>query len=523
MGPRIIRRRDALKLFGTVTAASVLVACGGAPAAPTAAPQQAAAPTAAPAPTQAAQQPAAPTQAAVPTPAAAPTQAPQQAAATPTSAPAANQTGPTPTPNPLANIPVKSGLKVVEWWWPWSGLTGLQALANLASDFNQTHTDYQVKALQVDDFGGQKLLAAVAGGNPPSVETGGTGMDFWLAGGALPLDDYLKRSKAINVSDIFETSLAAGQLKGKQYGFPQVESYLRHELCVFTTLFDKNGRDSSQLATQATDLDTLYLWAKDMTSADATGVVKLLGFDPVDAEGSYFGGAWFSSFQFKYYDASANKYLLDTDPMIQILTTIQKFVDIVGAEKLDGLTKATGTWTESPTAMFPSGLEGANVNGYWAPGELTKSAPGRKFAYGWLPVPASSKGKKIATTGGHNSILPKGSPSPEEGFQIIEYLNQPHAMDIIFNSTGWLGASKAYLAKVDTAKYPGLDFFIQAISKADVVWGQGFFEPVGNFAGDQYNKAVDAVNFHKMTPQEAAKQMQAAVTTEVKNRFPKGV
>jgi ABC-type glycerol-3-phosphate transport system substrate-binding protein len=179
---------------------------------------------------------------------------------------------------------------------------------------------------------------------------------------------------------------------------------------VNTGLFEQNGRSASQLATEVTDLDTLYQWAKDMTVIDSSGAIKQIGFNPLDAEGSYFGGAWFSTYQFKYYDETANKYLLDTDPMVQILTTIQKFVDIVGAEKLNGLTKATGTWTESPTAMMPTGIEASNVNGYWAPGELSKSAVGRKFAYGWLPMPTDKKSTKIATTGGHMSILPKYCP-----------------------------------------------------------------------------------------------------------------
>ncbi len=505
---------------------SILVAaCGGSPAAAPTAP--AAAPTSPPAPppTQA-PAPAAPTAttaaAAAAAPAATPTTAAAAPAATPTTAAAANATAPTATPNPLNDIPIKSGLKLVEWWWPWGGLTGLQALANLAKDFNSANDKFQVKALQVDDFGGQKLLVAVAAGTPPSLETGGTGIDFWLAGGAQSIDDYLKQSKVIDVSDIFPTSLSAGQLKGKQYGFPQIESYLRHELCVNTALFEKNGRKGSDLQSQVTDLDSLYSWAKELTVVDSSGSVKTLGFDPTDAEGSYFGGAWFSSFGFKYYDSASNKYLLDTDPMVQILTTIQKFTDIVGADKLSGLVKAYGTWTESPTAMFPTGVEAMNVNGYWAPGELSKSSEGKTFAYGWLPVPASRKGTKIATTGGHMSILPKGSPSPDEGFQVIEYLNTTKGMDIIFNTTGWVGASKSYLDKVDASKYPGLDFFIKAIGNATVVWEQGFFEPVGNFAGDQFNKAVDNVNYHKQSPADAAKQMQAAVEAEVKNRFPNG-
>ena len=68
------------------------------------------------------------------------------------------------------------------------------------------------------------------------------------------------------------------------------------------------------------------------------------------------------------------KYNFDNDQMIQAMTMIQKFTDIAGAEKIAGFTKAYGTWTESPTAMLPSGVEGANINGYWGPGELAKSS-----------------------------------------------------------------------------------------------------------------------------------------------------
>ena len=136
--------------------------------------------------------------------------------------------------------------------------------------------------------------------------------------------------------------------------------------------------------------------------------------------------------------------------MIQILTLIQKFVDIVGAEKLDGLTKAYGTWTESPTAMMPSGLEGINVNGYWGPGELVQIGRGTKFAYGWVPVPSSNKGKKIATAGGHDSCVPKGTQDADEGFQIIEYLNQPRATSSSTPPAGSARASRICKGRCDS-------------------------------------------------------------------------
>ncbi|HEY3107432.1 MAG TPA: hypothetical protein VGL23_01680 [Chloroflexota bacterium] len=516
--PHVSRRR-LLALTATGLAGAVLAACAAPAPTPTSAPAK---PAEAAKPTEAAKPAAAePTKPA----AAAPTTAP--APAKPTEAPKpteAAKPAPTATPNPLANVPVKPGMKVVEWWWPWSGgLTGLQTLANLATDFNNTHDKFQVKALPVDGaWGGGKLLTTIAAGNPPAVQTGGVGGDLWLAGGAITLDDYIKASKVIQLNDIFESNLAGGQFKGKQYGFPQIECFLRGQLCVNKALYEQKGRSAGGLQETPIDLDTLYAHAKDMTVVESSGAIKTLGFHPLDAEAEYFGGYWMAAYGHKFYDDASNKYILDHETMVEMFTTIQKFADITGAEKLTGFVKAYGTWTQSPTAMLPSGVEGINVNGYWAPGELTKSAPGKSFGFGWMPVPAHRKGTKIAQTGGHNSAIPKGSPSADEGFQIIEYLNTPRAMDIVFDTTGWLGSSKSYIAKANVAKYPGLDFYIRAAKEATVTWGS-IFNPIGGFVGDQWNIAVEAVNYHKLTPKEAAKQMQTAADKELKNRFPNGV
>ncbi|HEY3079354.1 MAG TPA: hypothetical protein VGM69_05555 [Chloroflexota bacterium] len=525
----LVSRRRLLALTATGVAGAVLAACA-APAAPTATPVPAK-PAEAPKPTEApkpAAEPTKPAAAAAPAPTntaapAKPTEAPKPAEPT-KPAEAAKPAAPTATPNPLANVPVKSGMKAVEWWWPWSGgLTGLQTLANLATDFNNTHDKFQVKALPVDGaWGGGKLLTTIAAGNPPSVQTGGVGGDLWLAGGAITLDDYLKASKVIQLPDIFETNLAGGQFKGKQYGFPQIECFLRGQLCVNKALFEQKGRSAGTLQETPVDLDTLYGWAKDITVLESSGAIKTLGFHPLDAEAEYFGGYWMAAYGHKFYDDASNKYILDHETMVEMLTTIQKFADIAGAEKLTGFVKAYGTWTQSPTAMMPSGVEAMNVNGYWAPGELTKSAPGKSFAFGWMPVPASRKGTKIAQTGGHNSAIPKGAPNADEGFQIIEYLNTPKAMDIVFDTTGWLGSSKSYVAKANVGKYPGLDFYTRAAKDATVTFGT-IFNPIGGFVGDQWNVAVEAVNYKKLTPKDAAKQMQSAADRELKNRFPNGV
>jgi len=208
--------------------------------------------------------------------------------------------------------------------------------------------------------------------------------------------------------------------------------------------------------------------------------------------------------------------------MVEGMTMVQKFYDIAGAEKIAGFTKAYGTWTESPTAMFPSGVEGANVNGYWGPGELAKSAHNRNFVYGWVPVPNAKKGTKLQSTGGHYAMLPKGAPNPEQGFAFAEYLNTDDAMQTIFDGTGWLGASKKYLAKADVSKYKGLDFFTKSATDASTMWSV-IVDPVQAFVSDQWTKLQDSVNYHKMAPKDAAAQLQKAADTEMKSRFPNGV
>lgn len=488
-----------LALGAAGLAAGLLAACGG--QAQTAAPTAASGGAAAPAPTAA---PGATT-----------------APAAPTAPAAAAKPGATATPDILASVTVKSGTKAIDWWWPWGGMTGLQALKALADDFNKTHNDFQVKPLQVSDER-QKLLAAIAGQTAPSVETGGTGVDFWLQGGAMPLDSYLGTSKVINVGDLFDTNLVGGKIEGKTYGIPAVEAYLRWAMCFNKDLLTQHNLSTTDLPT---DYDTLYQWAKEMTVTGSSGAVKVLGFDPLDAEGAVWGNDpyyWGAAQNYKYYDKSKQQYAIDADPMVETVTLIQKFVDIVGAEKRGGFAKSYGTWTESPTAMMPTGVEGFNINGYWAPGELVKSAPGKSFVYGWVPVPTSRKGTKLACTGGHYAILPKGSPQPELGFQLIEYLETETAMNIIFDATGWLGASKSFLKKVDTSKYPGLEFYVKQPDQATSMWGP-FFEPIPSFASDQFYKAVDQVTYHKLTPKDAMVQVQQAVQTELKNQFPNGV
>jgi ABC-type glycerol-3-phosphate transport system substrate-binding protein len=157
------------------------------------------------------------------------------------------------------------------------------------------------------------------------------------------------------------------------------------------------------------------------------------------------------------------------------------------------------------------------INGYWTPGELAKTAPDKNFVYGWLPVPADRKGKKVQATGGHNSGVPKGAAKADKAWQFIEYLTTDKAIDIIYNGVGWMGASKSYLDKVDTSKYKGLDWYVNSIKETNDPRGMDV-DPIEGFTGTMWTEDRDKLNFGQLKPEDVAKQMQDGLTKELKDR-----
>ena len=477
-------RRKFLALSATTGISALLAACGG-----TAPPQASTEPTAAGA--------------------AAPTAA--GAAAVPTAAPAEM------APTSAAPPALSTDANVIDWWHGWGG-QGAKALEEVVKAFNAENKGFTIARTQVAEIT-PKLLTAIAGGNPPDVETGNIAYaEFYSRDGFQPLDDLIDNSKAFKRTDILDTSWNYSQWKGKTYGVPTVESFLRYALVVNSDLATKAGLDPTKLPET---WDDVFEWHKKMTEFDSAGNVKVVGFDPLDAMGGSWGGGdpafWPISFGFDFFNEENGQYNLDNPQFVAALNVIKQFYDHVGAEKMTAFRKTSGTWTSDPTASFPAGLQGMIVNGYWTPGELAKTAPDKNFAYGWLPVPADRKGKKVQATGGHNSGVPKGATKADKAWQFIEYLTTDKAIDIIYNGVGWMGASKSYLDKVDTSKYKGLDWYVKSIKEMNDPRGMDV-DPIEGFTGTTWTEDREKLTFGQAKPEEVAKQMQETLSKELKDR-----
>lgn len=410
----------------------------------------------------------------------------------------------------------------LEFWWGWGGMTGLEALKGVCDNFNMKNPNVFVHGLNVNM--GEKLLTSVSAGTPPDVAVGNIMFSEYCAREVFTaLDDFFAASKVVTKGDkdIIASLWKDATWQGKIYGLAGCEVGPRMGMAFNNDLVTKAGLDISK---PPLTWDEAYEWHKTMTTFDNTGNLVILGFDVLDAMGgrqptsdsSFF---WADSFGFEWWNQEKMTFDLNNDKFIASLATIKKFYDVAGAEKINGYRTSYGTWTQSPTASFPAGVQGMILNGYWTPGELVHSAPDRKFTFTWAPNSSDRRGKKFQNEGGHPVVIPKGVKNPQLSFSFLEYLTTPEAADIILNTTGWWSPRISWLAKIDVSKFPGADFFKNSLSEADELKPCPLC-PIETFVGQQLRVTWDAVNYGDKTPEVAAKELQDNLTSELRKQFP---
>lgn len=413
---------------------------------------------------------------------------------------------------------------VLEFWWGWSGMTGMEAMERVTEAFNADNPDLFVLSTVASPSMDEKLLPAVAAGNPPDVAVGNIAYSEYCARASLTaLDDYFEASTIVTKgdADIISSLWTDATWQGKIYGLAACEVGPRIGLCANVDLLEEAGLDPENLPTT---WDEMYDWHATLTKLDDAGNVEVLGLDPLDAMGgrrptSDTSFYWGDAYAFEYWDSDALAYHWDDDAWVAALYTIKKYYDLVGVEKIEGYRSSYGTWTQSPTASFPAGVQALVLNGYWTPGELVHSAPDTRFVFTWALNSGERSGVKFQNVGGHPATIPRGAANPAQAFRLIEFLTTPAAMDIIVQTTGWLGPRLSWLETVDASAYPGLEFFLNSVVEADELKPCPL-DPICNFVGQQISMAWDAVNYDEKTPEEAAADMQVICTEELHSQFP---
>lgn len=407
----------------------------------------------------------------------------------------------------------------VELWLNWSGADFQAAMDQMAAQMVTQLPDLNVAWL-INSQNETKLPAAIAAGTPPDVTAGGIAYpEIFAKGAATPIDDLLAKGTAIVKSDIPDPAWQYASYKGKTYGVPAIEAFARYGLCLDMTNLQQYGVDAKTLSW---DWDTLTQLQQQATKTSG-GAVQVLGIDPLSENGSFGAGSFFAqAWGISTFDAKTLTYNYDNEQLAEAMASIKKLYDLAGGPgPIATWRKQYPQWVGSATAAIPSGVQDMSIIAYFAPGQVAHDAPNRTFAFTWPPVPAAKKGYKIQTVGSHNLLIPAGAKHVAEAFQLIGFLVGDSAEQSLFDHAGFLGARLSFLKKVDTSKYPGLDFYFNSVQQADNVAGP-LPDPISSFTGTGWRAAVQSVLSGKAQPADALKQLQQQVTTEYHQRFPNG-
>ena len=419
---------------------------------------------------------------------------------------------------PTKPAPPEVSLDAINYWAGWGGTYANQTWDQLqkTQEFKDLLKDqkFEIKGgLSPDAF-----LTAVAGGTPPDGCSNVNYTDFVSRDVVVPIDNIVAASSIVKRDLFLPAYWDLGFYEGKMYGVPANECFSRYGLYYNSKMVEDAGLDPDK---PPETWDEALDWHTKLTTKDPAGNLKTIGLDPIDAEAESIWDmdGWMpgTSWGFEVYDPKTKTFNIDNPQFVDYLVTTKKFMDQVGMDNLAGLrsVQGNGTWGGS----YENSVQAMIINGYWFAGESANAKPevAQYNKATWLPVPSSRKGTKVQSNAGHMVLFFKGAKHFDGMFKIAEFLNTKVAMDIIFNTLGWLPAQKDYLNNIDPKKYAGLDFFLKSVNEV-TEWIPALKCPIVSYVGDNFIQLREKVYRNEMKPEDAAKELQRRASEELKNQ-----
>ena len=223
----------------------------------------------------------------------------------------------------------------------WSRMTGLaqESTKGIVDNYNKGNKKgVTLKFVYIPQTQGsqadEKLLTAVAGGNPPALHYADrfTVPQFAQQGFFTDITD-LAQSAGVKGEDYYPFAWAEATYKDKAYALP-FDTDTR-ALWYNKDIFKEAGLDPEK---PPTTLDELRTATKTLTKKDANGNVTRYGFNPLyDQAWSY---TWGFAFKGEFQDPKTKKITTAHPNNIKAMQFVKDFVDEIGVDFIDAMISA---------------------------------------------------------------------------------------------------------------------------------------------------------------------------------------
>lgn len=365
-------------------------------------------------------------------------------------------------------------------WYYWETEGHQKALDKVIKDYNASQKEYAVTAKYVPfaDFKKQLSIGASADELPDIAILDSPDHASYTAMGI-----FADLTGKFDVASYYEGAVNSCTIDGKLYGVPFGVNCLA--LYYNEDLLNAAGK------TAPTTWDELKETAKALTSDTVTG----LAFSSVqNEEGTFNFTPWL-------WSTGATSYEMGSEGGIKALAYVKGLID-------DGvMSKECTNWTQGDVMnQFISGNAAMMVNGPWQIPTMKKEAPDLKWKVTLIPKDA----QYASTLGGENYAVISGR-NEEGALSFLNYATKEEQVKYLMDAFGYISADQT-IAETQFAEGSEYLPFVEELKYA---------MPRGPLAdwpsvSDAISLAFNKVMTNTATPEEAAKEAQAAIDGIVK-------
>jgi multiple sugar transport system substrate-binding protein len=392
----------------------------------------------------------------------------------------------------------------------WDQQTGIaeEATKKIISDFEAKNPGIKINRTYIAQTEGtqadQKLLTAIAGGNPPDVYK----FDRFIVS-QFAAQDFLTdltdlASKGgVKADDYYPFAWEEANYKGKLFALP-FDTDTR-QLWYNKDMFKAAGLDPEK---PPQNIKELADFSDKLTKKDSNGRITTWGFVPHgDQAWIYtYGFGWQGVFQ----DKDSLKITTANPKVVEAMKWLGSYAAQLGVDNIDAFTAAcTGTACNDANDYFWTGQAAMVVSGNWKVSQAKKYKP--DVQYGVAPFPGPDGPAPFASwAGGWSWVVPKGAKHPEEAWKAVSYICGPEGQNTFCQMVGNIPTNKQVAADPFYSKDPLSKAFIDLLPVSHTRPPI----PAGSLLWDELYKARADI-LHGKDPEATLKAVDDKVNAEL--------
>ena len=407
-----------------------------------------------------------------------------------------------------------AGRKKVVFWHRWGGEWEV-VVKKIVGRFNDSQTEYEVVPIFVTGQGSEtKFMLSTIGGDPPDVMSMGSESLPSIAAGGLLTDletlmtpeekEYFHR---VPYPAIRET----GQLHGVTYGIT-----IGADLMGYYVNCDQLREVGADPDNPPKTFDELIELGKKLTKRDKNGNIIRLGLDTSDLITQSY--AWGDGIA----NGKTGELYMNTPWNLAALTALVKQKKSVGFEDAQRFFSSQNTGSSTGAWPFIPGAVSIAYDGQWRVEEIRKYRKGMDYRV-WPLIPPAGGKPWAGNLGGNFMIIPTSAKEKKGAFEFVKFwsgLTHPERAAEFYCWGGWVPLSpdvaNSPIYSAWLKDNPQFETFVKTLAGPNCHSSPrlGYL----NYYLDQFRRVEEKAVRGSETPQEALKELETTVNTELKKR-----